>query len=73
MEFKHFVYLSDLISLEFIVRRFIMAKKTAFTKGGAKVNLKKNPFNVKTATHKTKTKAVKINVKKVNSNQIKIE
>lgn len=42
-----------------------MAKKTAFTKGGPKVNLKKNPFNVKASTHKKKTKAVKTNVKKV--------
>lgn len=43
-----------------------MAKKNAFTKGGNKANLKKNPFKVNAAAQKTKkAKAVKTNVKKV--------
>lgn len=42
-----------------------MGKKTAFTKGGAKLNMKKSPFNVKGSTQQKKTKAVKTNVKKV--------
>lgn len=43
-----------------------MGKKNAFTKGGNKIDLKKNPFKVAGNQHNKKPKAVKTQIKKVN-------